>query len=255
MNCFRVLYLFAGVKRRNSVADLFKRKAKALNFTVQILEVDILRNRRMDLSLHERQQPLLNRIQEGHFNAVLASPPCSTFSRAPWSNKLGPRPVRSFEHLRGFPWLRWKQKQQAQLGNRLADFALEALHAQLQLEDGIALLEQPEDLGAVRRGPWPGKRPGSIWQFPKIAELVDLPAVHYGAFHQSSFGTCYPKPTRILYRLSGRLDNRIFLGPPTFDAEGYYTGPLARSSTATSSLVRKSGESGFKATGTASWPK
>jgi hypothetical protein len=251
---FKVLYLFAGKKRKGSVAEFLKKKSKSLHVRTEIFEYDILRRKSIDLSRRSIQQSILRQITEGSFDAVLASPPCSTFSRATYSNKLGPRPVRSFKYPRGFSWLRWNARRQAQLGNILADFALDAILLQFQNEDGLGLLEQPEDLGTVHYGPYAGSRPASVWQFPKVQEILQLPAVHFGAFHQASFGTEYPKPTRILFRLSGRLDPRIHYGPPQFDSDGSYTGPLPRCETSTTTLARRSSDKTFRTTGTAAWP-
>jgi len=235
------------------VADYLSRKSHFLSISLELFELDILRKGSPDLSRESAQSPILDKIRAGFFDVVLASPPCSTFSRATWSNLRGPRPVRSFAFPRGFTWLRWRAKRQADLGNILADFALEAIHAQLQHPAGLALLEQPEDLGTVRSGPWPGARPASVWQFPKVQDILKLDAVHYGAFHQSSFGTPYPKPTRILFRLSGKLNPHIHLGPPQFTSDGSYMGPLPRPS-CSSTLIRRESDKSFRTSGTAQWP-
>ena len=55
---------------------------------------------------------------------MIPSPPCSTFSRAPWRNNRGPQPLRSFDHPDELPGLRWSQRRKAQLGNNLADFSM-----------------------------------------------------------------------------------------------------------------------------------
>ena len=201
--------MFAGKKRTGLVADCLKKKSKHLLIRTEIIEYDILRRKSIDLSRNTVQQSILHQIRQGLFDVVLASSPCSTFSRATCSNRRGPRPMRSFAFPRGFTWLRLQARKQAQLGNILADFALEAMFLQFQNIDGLDLLEQPEDLGTVHHGPYSGSRPASVWQFPKIQEILQLPAFLFGAFHQASFGTDYIKPTRILFRLSGRFDHRI----------------------------------------------
>jgi len=147
------LYLFAGKKRPNSVAEFLRKKSKHQLIRTEIIEFDILRRKSIDLSRHSVQQSILHQIRQGLFDVVLASPPCSTFSRATYSNKRGPRPMRSFAFPRGFTWLRWQARKQAQLGNNLADFALEAMFLQFQNIFGLGLLEQPEDLGTVHHGP------------------------------------------------------------------------------------------------------
>eukprot|EP00969_Alexandrium_andersonii_P101518 4479120-Alexandrium_andersonii.AAC.1 len=48
---FRILYLFAGQKRRSSVAALVRRRARAAGREVLCQEVDIPRSAQHDLSL------------------------------------------------------------------------------------------------------------------------------------------------------------------------------------------------------------
>ena len=74
---------------------------------------------------------------------------------APWRNKWGPRPVRSFEHPDGLPALRWGERRKARLGNVLADLFLEVAEETLELHISFLLMELPEDLGTVR----PRQRP------------------------------------------------------------------------------------------------
>ena len=80
----KVLYLFAGPERKSGVGSMLTK----LGFVV--IEVDILKNRLHDLSIGTTQQRWLQRIAAGEFDAVLASPPCSTYSRAVWANAFGP---------------------------------------------------------------------------------------------------------------------------------------------------------------------
>eukprot|EP00969_Alexandrium_andersonii_P331471 14650279-Alexandrium_andersonii.AAC.1 len=62
----------------------------------------------------------------GHWHALVVSPPCNTFSRAVWSNRCGPRPVRDRENPRGYPWLTGALKRKCEEANALVDLALEA---------------------------------------------------------------------------------------------------------------------------------
>ena len=75
------------------------------------------------------------------------------------------------------------------------------------------------------------------------------------ALNQSDFGTPYAKPTRVFFRIHPDcpLDPRFLVGLPTYDEEGYYVGPLPRVS-GLQSLMKTSGDVGFRNTGTAAWP-
>ncbi len=85
----RVLYVFAGLKRKNSVADYLRKKAAKFHVQVEIHEVDIQRSRRMDLTSPRVQRRHLQAIDSGVYDAVILTPPCSTFSRAVWANDRG----------------------------------------------------------------------------------------------------------------------------------------------------------------------
>jgi hypothetical protein len=227
---------------------------KRSNITLKLVELDILRNARVNFALDSVRSFYLSKIQAGEFDLVLSSPPCSTFSRAPWANLWGPKPIRSFKHPRGFTNLKWSQRMMAKLGNVLADFSFQALAYQSSQSPGFFLKEQPEDLGALKSGPWIGQRPASVWQFQQHADLLQQPNVRSIAIFQSDFGASYPKPTRLLLNLSDLSEASFYQGLPSFDEQGFYTGPLPKCTSATSTLKRKSSSSPFATTGTAAWP-
>ena len=110
-----------------------------------IHEVDILRHRKHDLAKSSTQQFWLQKLKEGFYSILLTSPPCSTFTRAVWSNYNGPRPIRSAVHPRGFKWLNMVKRKLADLGNVLADYSYEAMSTILDHPHTVAIrsLERP----------------------------------------------------------------------------------------------------------------
>ena len=186
-------------------------------------------------------------MQRGHYHLAAASPPCGSFSRSRSANNQGPKPVRSREFPRGFPWLRGAALKQTKLANILVDFTTRVLAAQMENCPGLTILEHPEDLGRTGRDV-----PGSIWQLENVKALGDCKDVDTGAIRQSDFGTAYQKPTRLLGRLPG-LANHIFGGWPCFSAEGDYTGPLPAFTGTAARLIGRKGKA-FKTTDTAAWP-
>ena len=226
---------------------------KSHSISLKLVELDILRNARVNFALDKVREFWLTKIVAGEFHLVLSSPPCSTFSRAPWANLWGPKPVRSMEHPLGYPWLKWSQKQLASLGNKLAAFSFEALKSQSQA-GGWFVKEQPEDLGALRTGPWAGKRPASMWQFPQHGELLSQQGVRSIAIFQSDFGAQYPKPTRLLTNLPTLEQAQWHEGLPSFTDDGYYSGPLPKCTSASTTLKRSSKDAPFATSGTAAWP-
>ena len=168
----RVLYLFSGRPRKNSVSSWLKRLSKRFGIDAEVEMVHIQVRPFLDLTQREVQKRLLSRIVSGAYFAILLSPPCSTFSRVTWANRKGPRPVRSFRFPRGMIRLTWAERKKANWGNTMADFSFEAFAKQMQQKGRLALFENPEDLGAVKAGEHAGTRPASMWQWPQFEELL-----------------------------------------------------------------------------------
>ena len=247
----RVLYVFSGKPRKNSVSSWLHKLSKQFGVAVEVEMVDIQVRPFLDLTKQSVQQRLLNKIATGHFFAVLFSPPCSTFTRVVWANKRGPRPIRSYRAPRGFSRLTWAERKRADWGNSMTDFTFEGFEQQAK-QGGMAIFENPEDLGAVKNGENFGVRPASMWQWDDFYNLLELESVQTAAFYQQDFGTEYLKPTRLLLANVDAPHKSFVMGKPTFDDQGFYTGPL-QTRKANRQLVGTSGI-GFATTGTEQWP-
>ena len=244
----KVLYLFAGKHRQSSLGSILKRLG------ADCCEVDILRSNLHDLSKDSQQEFYLERIRDQQFDVVVSSPPCDTFSRAKFANKLGPQPTRDSAHPRGLPDLPKPLFLRNKLGNILADFSYKACLAQLENNPGGSLIkEHPEDLGRVKFGPFAGSIPASIWQWEEHSQCISAGALPVG-LRQCDFGTPYVKPTRLLIKVNSALPPSFFPGIPVFDKNSNYLGPIPATK-GKSSLVRHKGEAGFRTTGTAAWPQ
>jgi len=165
-----------------------------------MLETDILRAGKHDLSQAQKRTLYLQTARRGEHDTILASPPCGTFSRARWANRDGPRPLRLGHCPRGFPWLSGPAKRGVDQANSFIDFCASVLSnhfKQSSLASG--LMEHPEDLGAVKSG----HHLGSAWQFANIKALLSILSVRWGALAKSDFGAECPKPTRLIGRLGG----------------------------------------------------
>ena len=173
--------------------------------------MDIQRRPSIDLTKSKERQNLLARIRAQEFQAILLSPPCSTFLRAPWANFKGPRPVRSAAKPRGLDKLTAAERDRCILDNIFADFTWEVVGLAIEVSVSFLLLEQPEDLGMLATGPYKGQRPASMWQWPAMERVAKLPRVSTLALHQSSFGTDYPKPTRLLLLGARHLPQSCYL--------------------------------------------
>ena len=216
---------------------------------VNVIELDIQRDKKCDFTRQMVQKEWLQRIDQGEFHAVILTPPCSTYSRASWANDRGPYTLRSRRYPRGFPWNSFTRKQKAQLGTVLAEFSFEAFKRQLR--HGEVVMEQPEDLGKTKEEKIPGDCPASMWQMPQFAALLQQPGVRTVVFPQLSFGTASVKPTRFLMKLQGDLHQAMYEGPPQFDSSWRYTGPLPPMSG--EPLIGRD-QHGFKTAQAAAWP-
>ena len=215
----RVMYLFAGRKRVGDLGDWLDRKAGSDKLLLD--QVDIIRGKQCDLAKGKLRSRLLERVRAGKVDLLVASPPCSTFSRARMSGRPGPPALRSAAWLRGFPRLRGKAAKKVKEANLFILFTVEILQAQ-SAAGGWWFLEHPEDLGKR-----PSGVPGSIWRWPELSALAEHSGVETGALLQSDWGVPYAKPTRFMFNLP-RLREIVCLGWPCFAPDGAYLGPLSR---------------------------
>ena len=98
-----MLYVFSGASRDGDLRFWLEKLSQGQ--ALQVLEVDAVRGRGNDLRKASLRNRLLDEVRSGEFAVVVASPPCSTFSRARYSGLPGPPALRSADFLRGFPRL------------------------------------------------------------------------------------------------------------------------------------------------------
>ena len=134
----------------------------------------------------------------------------------------------------------------------MADFTYEGFRVQSLEVEGMALFENPEDLGAIKYGEHQGKRPASMWQWEAFEKLLQHQTVSTVAFYQQDFGTQYLKPTRLLLGNFDTNHDSFATGLAYFDEQGYYAGPLEARSSAVQ-LVGTAGDA-FATTVTEQWP-
>lgn len=237
------------------MASILKEKARLGKFHIEVEEVDISRRDDDDLSQEAKQEEILRRIGAGEFDAVICTPPCSTWSRVRAANMRGPPPIRDRNYPWGYPWVKKKFEQELQLGNILVRFTIRVVETALGVYKVFVLVEHPEDLGTVAREEDKAVlKPASIWQLPDLRKLVGerLATV---AINQCCWGAGWRKPTRLL-TTSGKIKQ---WGPnewPSFDDEGFYEGPLTRDCgcQVAISLAKKSNDEGFRTTGSSVYP-
>jgi len=215
---YRLLYLFAGEARKGDLSSALHDLARHASVTVEVQEFDLVRGH--DLLSDNVWLPLLRRVKNGEFTHLFMSPPCETFSRAPWANGHGPAPLRSADWPEGFPWLKGADKAKAETGTELVRRCLQLVT--LAADQSLFwLMEHPEDLGPTSRG-----TPASIWSWWEARSLFNRLQASTVALYQCAFGSDYRKPTRLTGNWAN-LPALGFSGWPRFDGLRY-VGPLPK---------------------------
>ena len=224
MPLWRVLYLFAGPERHADIRFFLQDMAADKGAVLEMHEWDILRDPSHDLTSDHNWQTVLDKIKSGYFDFLVAAPPCNTFSRARHNRKhMGPKPLRSIDYVRGFPWLKDSDRSKTQQANLLVERTFEACGAG-HLVGTAFLVEHPEQLGIAS-----GLIPASIWDWPEFSGLGQATSLFQGALFQCMWGAPTSKPTRLATTaLESEELHRLlsFQGPHQLDSEGQYRGPL-----------------------------
>ena len=253
-----MLYLFAGADRRTSIKAVLQRFSRQFTTVcgVEVEEWDICRGPGYDLLREDVQSSLMERIQRGEFCAIVMSPPCASWSRAPWANRWGPRPLRTAVYPWGMPWLEGWRLEKVANSNTMIKLCIQVIQ-KIQTSPQVAfLLEHPENLGAIRSRPSFTVRPASIWELDEVQALAQGRGFTR-AFHQCKFGAISQKPTRILTDLKG-LKDIGYHSWPTLNKQGLYLGPVPTHCTcgkSHSGIIKRGAEEQFSTTKAAAYPE
>ena len=185
----RVLYVFSGIKREESMAECMSAIAKKISLSVEVHEWDIENGTEYDLTDDSKWNALLGRIKAEEFGAVFWSPPCSTFSHCRSDYDKGPRPLRGGQgkerYGRADVKLTESEKESLKLGTLLA----------LRTAEGISVCNE---LGIGWLLENPPQRPGrpSLFGLDEIVEVCKDNVQRY-VFPQCMFGALHEKWTEI----------------------------------------------------------
>lgn len=191
-----VLHAYSGRRRPGDVQfylDKFQ-QAQAEPYILHIVSMDIVIDEEYgDARNPQTRRYWLGAIKERFVVALLAGPPCETWTAARehrlQDGRNGPRPVRSAAELWGLACMRLKELQQVMVGNELLMFVLQAF-LELIITGGCAIVEHP--------APPPGQDSPSIWKLPVINALLDCAGVSTCKFAQGLLGAPTAKPTQLL---------------------------------------------------------
>ena len=136
---YKVLYLYAGKKRRSDMhakaLALVKKLSRQRKMYIQLEfeEIDMVRvGEDHNLLNPDMQEEILEKIREGYYDLIFVTPPCNTWSRAVFIDHKGPRPLRDRAHPMGRPRLRGWQRHKLEAGNAHVLFSLKVMRAARQ---------------------------------------------------------------------------------------------------------------------------
>ena len=155
----RVAYFFAGAERKASIEGHLQRMCDNAGVRLHMETIDIMvGGKAHNLLSREIQDAFIARVEEGSFDMIIFSPPCATWSRAPWANRNGPLPCRDAKSPWGFTDGWAHDRARADVGNEFVHFTLRGIHAAIACTRKKhkvcrSLWEHPEDLGRMQSLP------------------------------------------------------------------------------------------------------
>ncbi len=186
-----VLHLFAGRRRQGDLQAQIESGPGDASIRLIVLSLDLIYGPKGDLTDQENLGFWRHRIRTGLVVAVIAGPPCETWTTARFADG-GPPPLRSRDAPWARPGLSIPQLRQVDLSNRLLHvailFALDVL-----VVGGAAILEHPALTSLHERLDAP-----SIWLLPYIQVLLAHGHVRTCSFDQCPLGAPAKKPTTLL---------------------------------------------------------
>ena len=195
----RLAYFFSGVKRKASIGEELRKLCEKEGIGLRMYEVDILvGGSEHDLLDRASQDRWMARIESGGFDVVILSPPCGSWSRANYSDKPGPKPVRSRASPWGLPGLRHHDQVRARNGNEFVHFSIRAVIA----------------AQACKRR---GRRATTLWEHELVHEALRVHATYEVTELHRPFLTYGEIVSNGSERLSNMLDvAHLLVGMPLF---------------------------------------
>ena len=199
-----ILHLYSGRRRRGDVQFYLDRLSQNQSqFYLHIVSLDIVIDTIYGDAMRADTCDLwLSSIRSGYVIAMLAGPPCESWSRArgvPINGepaytglvtRCGPRIIRDLHHLWGLDCVTLRELEQLKVGNALLGFTLLAL-LEMALADGQGMVEHPAE-------PLDLPQAASIWRLPLVKAIMQLPNIELLRFSQGLMGAKSHKPTHLL---------------------------------------------------------
>ena len=204
------LRLHSGQGRHEDFQRWYERFTDPDNITTHVLSIDIANNATTgDLTNWDTVAFWLNQMAKGWVAAILAGPPCETWSavrfRKILNMKYPPRPLRSRTRPWGLSYLSQREYDQLDLGNQLLRVTVLFLYAAITYKIPT-IMEHPSTVEDERMAP-------SSWLLPEIQRIMELREVTMVHFHQCMLGQVSVKPTTLLCVCAEHTTNLINVVP------------------------------------------
>ena len=197
-----VLLLFSGPKNRPDGLATFLHK---LGYACELIDNDPVEGggAREDLLDDAIYHALLERVKAGEFLAIIAAPPCSTFSVSrfiqPKDGKSGPTPLRTRDAIEGITGLTVNGQRQLQEANTLVRRTC-ALIAAGQTVGTQYAIENPSDRGdPLDSDVFLHEQHGPLWLMPAVRALQRVTHGRKSTFPMCAFQSPWQKFTTLLY--------------------------------------------------------
>ena len=201
-----VLVLFSGAYARPDGLGAFLTKN---GFDVTLVDNDVRDGggESHDILRDAFFDQLLDRVRQGYYFAVIAAPPCSTFSIARFFDApakgnrkdKGPRPVRDRKHPLGLPNLNVTQLREVDRANRITNRTCVLLAACHEVGTHF-ILENPADRGdPAEKTIYLSDRHAPLWKHPTVISLQAGCAARLCTFAMCAFGAPFQKYTTLMY--------------------------------------------------------
>ena len=199
----RLLLLFSGAYNR---PDGLAQFARQLGLEVDLFDSDpnVGGGASADITKEAVYGKLRERIVRGTYAAIIAAPPCSTFSISRFfesssSSDGGPPPVRTRTEIEGCRFIPAKHRAELERANDVVNKMCSLLHLAHHAGTEI-IIENPADRGDLSQpNLFLNASHGPLWLMPAVCALIKRTSAKTVTFAMCAFGAPWQKATTLLY--------------------------------------------------------
>ena len=199
----RLLLLFSGAYNR---PDGLAQFARQLGLEVDMFDSDPNTGggESADITKEAVYEKLRERVVRGVYAAIIAAPPCSTFSisrffKSTTSSDGGPPPVRTRTEIEGCRFMPPRHRPELERANDVVGKMCALLHLAHHAGTEI-IIENPADRGDLSQpNLFLNAAHGPLWLMPAVCALIKRTSAKTVTFAMCAFGAPWQKATTLLY--------------------------------------------------------